>query len=168
MEFIVVCARNWAIGKEGQLLFHLPGDMSFFKETTINHVVVMGRKTYESFPGPRALPKRNNIVLTRQKDYTLDDAEVVHDFQELKALLQEKYQDRKIFLIGGGSLYRDLLEACEGGFVTHVDAEVEADTFFPNLNELPHWRKDALMKTENEGPLHYEIWHYKNTNKGEQ
>lgn len=168
MQFIVACTKNWAIGKSGKMLFHLPHDLAFFRRVTYGHVVVMGRKTYESLPGKKALEGRVNIILSKNKDYEAPDSELVHSKEELFALLAQKYQKEKVFLIGGGTLYHDLLEACSGGYVTHIDTTIkDADTYFPNLDEKENWQKNALMQTENDGHLAFQIWHYENLEKEE-
>jgi len=167
MQFIVACTKNWAIGKSGKMLFHLPHDLAFFRRVTYGHVVVMGRKTYESLPGQKALEGRVNIILSRNPAYEASDSEVVHTTEELFALLRQKYPTQKVFLIGGGVLYDELLEECSGGYVTHIEASVEdADTYFPNLEEKENWQRNALMQTENEGNLAFQIWHYENLKRG--
>lgn len=146
MDAIVAVAKDWGIGKDNDLLFHLPEDMKFFRETTKGSTVVMGRKTLESFPGGKPLPNRTNIVLTRSPDYKKEGVTVVHSPEELKALeLAEP-----VFVIGGASVYKMLLPACEKVYVTKVNAVREADTFFPNLDEHPDWE----MTSESDPLVH--------------
>ena len=132
---IVAADRNWGIGKDDALLMHLPEDMKFFREHTTGHPVIMGRKTLESFPGGRPLKNRKNIVITRRVDYAVEGAVVV---PTIDAAI-EQAGDEDAFVIGGGSVYRQLIDYCELAFVTKIDAEFEADTFFPNLDEDPRW-----------------------------
>lgn len=92
-----------------------------------------------------------------------EDTEVVSSIEALDALLAKKYQDKKVFLIGGGKLYESLLYRCKGGYVTHVEATGDkVDTYFPNLSLLPNWQRDALMKTENKKMPGFQVWHYEN------
>lgn len=151
MKMIVAVDRNWGIGKDGDLLVHIPGDMEFFKKKTMGNVVVMGRKTFESFPGKKALPNRINLVLTRNPEWTGDGAQRVSCRQELETELK-KYPDRDIYIIGGGQIYREYLSDCEQIFVTHIDADYQADTWFPNLEEEPGFQRgEALFQGEWKG-----------------
>ena len=135
MQAIVNVSENWGIGKGNRLLFPLKADLKRFKELTMGHAVVMGRKTLESLPGKKGLPGRRNLVLTRDESFTAPGVEVVHT--PLQALFATGTED---FCIGGESVYRIFLPACDRVFVTRVLAEAEADAFFPNLDEDPSWR----------------------------
>ena len=135
MQAIVNVSENWGIGKGNRLLFPLKADLKRFKELTMGHAVVMGRKTLESLPGKKGLPGRRNLVLTRDESFSAPGVEVVHT--PLQALFATGTED---FCIGGESVYRILLPACDRVFVTRVLAEAEADAFFPNLDEDPSWR----------------------------
>ena len=117
MNLIVAVDKNWAIGKENKLLVSIPQDMKFFRETTIGKVVVMGRKTLESFPGGQPLKQRTNIVLTTDKNYSVKDAIVVHTIDEWLEELK-KYNDEDIYVIGGESIYRQMLPYCKLAHVT--------------------------------------------------
>ncbi len=132
MKAIVAVDKEWGIGKDNGLLFRLPADMAFFKQNTLNTVVVMGRKTLESFPNSKPLKDRVNIVLSNTVS-EIDDAVVV---KNEKLLLEElKKYDREVFVIGGASIYKLLLNYCDEILVTKVDAVGNADTFFPNLDK---------------------------------
>ena len=155
MNLIVAVDRNWAIGKNNQLLVSIPDDMKFFRETTTGKVVVMGRKTLESFPNGKPLKNRINIVLTNNTSYKVDGAIVVHSKEELDAQLS-KYNSDDIFVIGGESIYRLLLDDCNRAFVTYVDYAYDADTYFPNLDEKPEWK----MTEESEEQTYYDIEFY--------
>ena len=147
MNIIVAADKNWGIGKDGHLLCHLSGDMKYFKEMTMGKTVVMGRVTLESLPGSKGLPGRRNIVLTTNKDYQAEDAEVVHDFDELDKALEGTDTD-DVFVIGGAKLYSQMLHRCEKIYVTKIDAEFDADRFFRDLDESRRfdiaWRSDVM------------------------
>jgi dihydrofolate reductase len=138
MKLIVNADKNWGIGKGNELLVHIPSDMKFFRETTTGHVVVMGRKTLESFPNKMPLPKRTNIVLTKNKDYNAHGAIVVGSKEELLAELSE-YDSDEIYIIGGESIYNMMLPYCDTAYVTKLDYAYDADTFFPNLDQTEDW-----------------------------
>ena len=132
MNLIVATDKNWGIGKNNDLLFHIPKDMKFFRETTTGKTVIMGRKTLESFPNKKPLPNRRNIVLTRNKDYNVDGAEVIYDISELNV-------EADAFVIGGSEIYKLLLPMCDTAYITKVDADGGADKFFPNLDKDEEW-----------------------------
>jgi len=155
MNLIVAVDRNWAIGKDNKLLVSIPDDMKFFRETTSGKVVVMGRKTLESFPNGKPLKNRVNIVLTRDNNYQVKDAIVVHSKEELNAELT-KYNSDDIFIIGGESIYRMMLDECDRAFVTYVDYAYDADTYFPNLDDNSKWK----LAEESEEQTYYDIEFY--------
>ncbi len=129
---IVHADRKWGIGKNGDMMFSLPKDMKFFRETTMGHTVVMGGNTLRSFPGQKPLKNRTNIVLSRGQ--VRDDCIIVRSFDELKAEMKAR-KNEEIYVIGGGEIYKELLPYCDEAFVTKVDTVGNADTFFPNLDE---------------------------------
>lgn len=159
MNLIVAVDKNWAIGLQNKLLVSIPADMKFFRETTIGKVVVMGRKTLESFPGGQPLKKRTNIVLTRDKNYQVKDATVV---TSIEALLEElkKYDEEEIYVIGGESIYRALLPYCKVAHVTKIDHAYEADTYFPNLDEMEDWEITGVSEEQTYFDLEYEFVKY--------
>ncbi|HIV25251.1 MAG TPA: dihydrofolate reductase [Candidatus Scatomonas pullistercoris] len=138
MKAILSADRNWGIGCQNKLLISIPSDMKFFRETTTGHTVVMGRRTLESFPGGQPLKNRRNIVLTRNPEYSVKGAEVVHSPEELLKLLEGSPLE-DVYVIGGGEVYRLLLPYCDTVYVTKIDFAYQADTFFPNLDESPEW-----------------------------
>lgn len=138
MNMIVAVDKNWAIGKNNQLLVSIPADMNFFRSTTKGKIVVMGRKTLESFPGGRPLKDRVNIVLTSDASYDGGGAIVVHTMEELDEELK-KYNSDDIYCIGGGTLYRQMLPKAEVCHVTKIDRAYDADTWFPNLDQDEEW-----------------------------
>lgn len=138
MKAIVAADKNWGIGYENKLLTSIPSDMKFFRETTMGHAVVMGRKTLESLPNGLPLAGRTNIVLTRDTKYKVKGAVIVHSKVELLEELK-KYDDENIYCIGGGSVFELLLPFCNTVLVTKIDVAYQADTYFPNLDKLPEW-----------------------------
>lgn len=151
MNAIVVVDQNWAIGQKGELLFSLPTDMKRFRQLTTGGTVLLGRKTLESFPGGKPLPKRRNIVLSRQADFACPGAEVVHSVQEALEAVRDTPPEQ-LWLIGGDSVYAALLDRCDQVFLTQVEADApQADAFFPNLDALPQWQRaeESEPMTEN-------------------
>lgn len=129
MKAILSADRNWGIGNGNKLLVSIPSDMKFFRQTTTGKVVVMGRKTLESFPNGQPLKNRTNIVLTENPDYRVKDAVIVHSKEELLKTL-EQYDTEDIYIIGGESIYRMMLPYCDTVLVTKIDRAFQADTFF--------------------------------------
>lgn len=160
MDAIVVVDRNWAIGRDGGLLFSLPTDMKRFRTLTTGGTVLMGRKTLESFPGGRPLSKRRNIVLT-SRGLHVEGAEAVHT---LKDLCKAGASAEHAYVIGGGSVYAALLSQCKRVYLTRVDAvAVEPDTYFPNLDKLPGWKVEHISEPMVESGLTYRFVDYVNT-----
>ena len=133
IKAIVAVDEKWGIGKNNDLLFHIPEDMKFFRSTTLNKTVVMGSNTLKSFPGGNPLPKRRNIVLYPGGEKR-NDCEIVESLDELKTVLG-KIEDGEIFIIGGAMFYRTMLDYCDEVLVTKVEADGEAQVFFENLDE---------------------------------
>ncbi len=159
MNLIAAVDRNWAIGLKNKLLVQIPADMKFFRETTTGKVVVMGRRTLESFPNQRPLPNRVNIVLTRDSSYAVKGAVVVHTMDELYEELA-KYPSEDIYVIGGESIYRQLLDACDVAHITKINYSYEADAYFPNLDERPEWRITADSEEQTYFDLEYFFYKY--------
>ena len=129
---IVVVAENGAIGKNGDLLCHLPADLKHFKNITMGHTIIMGRRTWESLP-KGALPGRNNVVITRNADFVAEGAEVYHSLEEA---LEATACDEGRFIIGGGMLYREAFSLTNVLHLTKLHASFpDADTFFPEFDE---------------------------------
>ena len=161
MNAIVAVDANWAIGCQGDLLFSLPTDMRRFRTLTMGGTVILGRKTLDSFPGGKPLPKRRNIVITRNPDLTVEGAEIASGPEEALALAQG---DENIWVIGGGSVYTALLSRCVRVYLTKVDQAAEyADTFFPNLDKLPNWKVEKRAEPVEENGLTYRFIDYVNT-----
>lgn len=159
MNLIVAVDKNWAIGNGNQLLVSIPQDMKFFRETTTGKVVVMGRKTLETFPGKQPLKNRTNIVLTRDKNYQVKGAIMVHDMEELMEELK-KYDEEEIYVIGGETIYRQLLPYCKVAHVTKINHAYEADTYFPNLDEKEEWVVTGVSEEQTYFDLEYEFVRY--------
>lgn len=161
MKAIAAVSADWAIGKDNSLLFSIPEDMKFFRETTKGHTVVMGRKTLESFPDGKPLPKRRNIVLTSNPSYDAKGAETVSSVDELEKLLDGC--DEEVYVIGGGSIYKALLTFTDTALITKVYEHTEADTWFPNLDEDPNWEitGSSEMKEYNGLKFQFVTYHRK-------
>ena len=142
MNIIVAVHENWAIGYRGDLLVRIPADHKMFRNETIGKVVVLGRKTMDTFPGGLPLAGRTNIVLTRNPEYQVKDAIVVHSVEELLAELKN-YDTKDVYVIGGDSVYSQLLPYCDTAHVTKIDRSYEADTYFPNLDASGEWEITA-------------------------
>ena len=164
MNIIVAADKNWGIGKDNKLLVSIPADMKFFRETTTGNVVVMGRKTLESFPGGLPLKRRTNIVLTKDVNYQVKDAVLVHSVEELLEELK-KYDSENVYVIGGDSVYRQLLPYCDIAHVTKIDYAYEADSYFPNLDEDPQWEVTASSEEQTYVDLEYTFVKYQRKKK---
>ena len=164
MYAIVAVGCHWGIGKDGRLLFSLLGDLKRFRALTSGGTVVMGRKTLESFPCGRPLPKRRNLVLSSQRI----EVPGTEWFQTLDTLCAAAAQDdpAHVFVIGGGSVYAALLSNCTHAFLTKVDAAAEApDTWFPNLDALPEWEMDHISDPVTENGVTYQFLDYVNLSR---
>ena len=146
MNVIVAVDANWAIGKGGDQLVYIPEDLKHFKELTMGHPVILGRRTMATFPGGRPLKGRRNLVLSRDPDFRPEGAEVYPDLDTLLAAAPED-----AFVVGGASVYRALLDRCDTAYVTKIGRAYEADCWFPNLDEDPAW----TLAEESE-PMEYE------------
>ena len=147
MNMIVCVDSNWGIGYKNELLVRIPSDQKFFRETTTGRVVVMGRKTLDSFPGGKPLKNRTNIVITSSVNNTPRDEEIyVNSIEECLELLKQ-YNDEDIYIIGGASVYKQFLPYCDKAYVTKVEREFSADSFFPNLDKDDEWE---LVKESDE------------------
>ncbi len=160
MNLIVAVDKNWGIGKNNKLLTSIPADMKFFVSKTTGNVVVMGRKTLESFPNKKPLKNRVNIVLTRNPDYQVEGAIVVRNDEELQAELA-KYDSEKIFVIGGESIYKKMLNMCDVAYVTKMDYAYDADAHFPNLDEMDNWELAEVGEEETYFDLEYAFCTYR-------
>lgn len=159
MKLIVAVDEKWAIGYENQLLASIPGDQRFFREQTTGNTIIMGRKTLESFPGKKPLKNRTNIVITKQKDYQVEGATVVHSVEEALELVKDVPTD-KVFVVGGASIYEQMEPLCDTALVTKISYTYQADTFFPNLDEKTEWKMVSSSEEETYNDLEYAFTTY--------
>ena len=159
MNCIVAVDNNWAIGYKNNLLVSIPADMRFFRDTTIGKVVVMGKNTLESFPGGKPIAKRTNIVVALEKDYKVPGATVVNSIEEAIEAVKD-YDTNDVYIIGGGSIYRQFLPYCDTAHVTKIDYEYEADTYFPNLDEDDEWELTGDSDEQTYYDLEYRFLRY--------
>lgn len=143
MNLIVAVDQNWAIGKDGDQLVYLSEDLKRFKALTLGHPVILGRKTLATFPGGRPLKGRENLILSTNPAFTVENAKV---FPSVEALLQAAPDDS--FVIGGESVYRALLPYCDTAYVTKIDHAFPADRCFPDLDADPAWVLDESQPCE--------------------
>ncbi|MBQ4282545.1 MAG: dihydrofolate reductase [Lachnospira sp.] len=138
MKLIAAVDNNWAIGKAGKMLVSIPEDMEFFREETMGKVVIMGRKTFETLKDRSPLIGRVNVIITSNRDYKVEGAIVCYSVEEaLKAVAG--YDTDDVYVIGGGTIYEQMLDMCDEAHITKIDYEYDADTFFPNLDNNPNW-----------------------------
>ena len=154
MNAIAAVDANWAIGNKNRLLTSIPADMKFFREKTMGHVVVMGRKTLESFPNGLPLKNRVNIVLTANRSYKVKDAIIVHTKEELLEELK-KYDSNELYVIGGGSIYEMLIPYCDTAYITKIDHAYASDTYFPNLDQMDDWEMTEVSEEQTCFDLEY-------------
>ena len=172
MNMIVAVDSNWAIGHKGKLLVSIPEDMQFFRRETTGKVVVMGRKTLESFPNGLPLKNRVNVVITKEKstklylkeltkdkEYNVKDAIICHSIEEALEVLKQ-YNDEDIYVIGGESVYRQFLPYCSVAHVTKINYSYDADTYFPNLDEMDEWTIEESSDERTYFDLEYEFVKY--------
>lgn len=159
MNIIVAVDNNWAIGNKNELLVRIPNDHKHFREETAGKVVVLGRKTLETFPQGMPLKNRTNIILSRDPGYQVKDAIIVHSVEELLEQLKA-YRDEDIYIIGGDSVYRQLLPYCNVAHVTKIDHVYEADAFFPNLDQDPEWEITADSEEQTYFDIAYQFLKY--------
>lgn len=152
MNCIVAVDKNWAIGYQNKLLVRIPEDMRFFRDKTNGKAVIMGRNTLESFPSGRPLKNRTNIVITSDRDYKVPDVTVVNSIEEA---LEEagKFKSEDVFVIGGASIYKQMLPFCDVAYVTKIDYEYQADTYFPNLDNMKDW----VLACESDEHTYYDL-----------
>ena len=160
MNIIVAADQNWGIGKDNKLLVSIPADMKMFREETSGKVVVMGRKTLESFPNGLPLKNRVNIVITKNPDYDAKGATVVHSIEEALEEVK-KYPTEDVYCIGGDSIYAQMLPYCDVAHVTKIDHEYEADAYFPNLDEMDDWYIAADSDEQTYFDLEYQFLMYR-------
>ncbi len=154
MNAIVAVDNNWAIGCKNSLLVRIPADHKNFRQETTGKVVVLGRKTLETFPQGMPLPNRTNIILSRNPEYKVKDAVVVHSKEELDVELK-KYPTEDVYIIGGESVYEMMLPECDVVHVTKIDHDYEADAYFPDLDKDEVWEITAKSEEQTYFDLPY-------------
>lgn len=164
---ILNCDKEYGIGKRNGLLFSLPKDMKFFRETTLNHVVCMGENTLLSFPNSKPLKNRTNIVLSQDPTHNYEGVINVHTFEDFLRKIKEYSKDDIVFVIGGASIYRQTLPYVDVVYLTKVNAIGGAEVFFVNLDEHPDFELIKESEPEMDGNLEIKFTTYKNINKKE-
>ncbi len=151
MKIIAAADKNWGIGKDNNLLDHIPEDMKFFRETTKGKAVIMGKNTFLSFPNQKPLPNRLNIVLTHDESFGADGISVCNSIEKAIELAKKTYSDEDIFFIGGEAVYREAEPFCDTAYITKIDNEYDADRFLINFDEMPDWsvKCEEMLKCEN-------------------
>ena len=162
MQLIAAVDNNWAIGNGSKLLVRIPDDQKFFRETTMGHVVVLGRKTLDEFPNGLPLKGRTNIILSRDMDYRVEGAVVVHSKEELFEELR-RYDTDDIFVIGGESIYNMLYKYCDTAHITRINYSYQADKFFPDLSGEDNWKIVADSDEQTYFDIEYYFLKYKNS-----
>ena len=157
--FSLICAvdEQFGIGKDGDLLFKIPEDMKYFRNTTKNKIIVMGRKTFESLPNKKPLKDRTNVVLTNNKNLKIDGAYVFNSVNEVLMRFQDS---ESVFIIGGEQIYKQFLPHCEKACITKVFNNYNADTFMVNLDKLNEWKiiSESNFKVYNENKYKFYIY----------
>lgn len=157
MNLIVAVYSDWGIGCDGTQPVALSADRVFFRETTRGAAVIAGRRTVADFPGQKPLPGRKNIVLTRQ-EMEIPGFTVCHSPEEAIVATRE---EKKVFVIGGGSIYKQMLPVCEKAYVTKLSACPKSDTYFPNLDEMPDWEMEEVLSDGEENGITFQICLYR-------
>lgn len=161
MKAIVAVDSNWGIGCKGKLLQWIPEDMKFFKQTTIGKVVIMGRETFESLPGQEPLKDRINIVLSTNENFQNEKLTICRSLDELFQELKQYHLD-DVFVIGGQSVYTQLLPYCSEAYVTKIDREYVADKYLINLDKEEAWELVATGELKSYNNIEYSFLTYVN------
>ncbi len=161
MNLIVNVTPDWGIGFENKLLVAISADLKRFRSLTMDKTVILGRKTLETFPGGRPLKGRRNLILSSNRDYRVEGAEVVHSLPELLEALKPLDREQ-IAVIGGASIYEMLLPYCETAQVTKTYVNQKADRFHPNLDQMKNWEIKRIYSVEEENGIRYQYIDYVN------
>jgi dihydrofolate reductase len=161
MNLIVAVSKDWGIGCENNLLFRIPEDQKYFRKTTIGKVVVMGHNTFKSLPNGKPLKDRVNIVLSKNRELTIDDVIVCNSTAELFETLKA-YPPNDIFIIGGAAVYSEFFNHCKKAYITKIDAVLPADTFFSNIDEMDNWKLIQESEAKEHDGLKYKFCVYEN------
>jgi dihydrofolate reductase len=163
VKLIVAIASNRVIGKDNDLIWHLPADMRFFTQTTKGHIVIMGRRNWDSIPLKyRPLSDRINVVITRNKNFRHPDCVVFNSLEE-SIIHYKKNAEKNIFIIGGGQIYKEAIDKdlVDEMLITHIDHAFEGDTWFPEINENT-WKRELVMTHPNDekNAYSFSVWKY--------
>ncbi len=167
MNVIVAVDQNWGIGQDGELLFRIKADLRRFRSLTIGKVVILGRKTLQTFPQGRPLSGRTNLILSRNPFYTVEGAIICRSIDELLSRCGDYHPD-DLFVIGGASIYDALLPFCQRVYVTRIHSSRPADRFFPNLDQLPEWHLMSEEPLQEEDGLSFSYLTYERVRTDEQ
>ena len=164
ISIIVAACENNVIGKNNDLIWHLPVDMKFFKDKTAGHHVIMGRKNFESIPEKyRPLKNRDNIIITRNQNYSADGCTIVHSIEESIEYVKKNLKTNELFIIGGGEIYKKCLEmnVVDRMYITHIETAFNGDTFFPEIEE-EKWSTEVIMRNfkDDKNPHNFSIVRY--------
>lgn len=159
MKAIVVVDNHWGIGKDGQLLAHLPGDLKYFKEKTLGKTIIVGRKTLQSFPGGKPLPGRTNIVLTENLAFEQDQCAICNDLDELFDEIA-MLDGEDVYVVGGACIYEMFLPYCDDVYVTKIQKTFDADKHFPNLDQSDSFEKTWQSELIEEKGVQYRFEKY--------
>ena len=157
MDLIVAVYDDWGIGRDGTQPIALSVDRRFFRETTKGAMVIVGRRTIDDFPGKKPLPGRVNVAMTRS-DMEIPGFTICHSPEEAAELAKAA---EKVMVIGGGTIYRQMLPMCHRAYITKVHVKPESDTYFPNLDEMPDWEMTEVLMSGEENGIAYEMCLYK-------
>jgi dihydrofolate reductase len=158
MNMIVAVDKNWAIGYQNKMLISIPEDMRFFRDETMGKAVIMGRKTLETFQGGKPLKNRLNVVIT-SRETKINDAVVVHSIEEAFEAVKD-YKSEDIYVVGGESIYRQMLDYCDAAHVTKIDYAYQADTYFPNLDDKKEWKIAEVSEERTYYDMEYAFYKY--------
>lgn len=164
MNLIVAVDENWAIGNHNELLVRIPNDHKFFREETTGKVIVLGRRTMDTFPGKQPLKNRTNIVMSTNPSYEVRGATVVHSVDELLKECRQ-YPSQDVYIIGGESVYKQMLPYCDTAHVTKIDMSYAADAYFPNLDEDPDWEITQDSEEQTYFDITYQFLKYQRVRK---
>ena len=159
--------RKWGIGKKNDLMFSLPKDMKYFRNTTKGHTVIMGENTLLSFPESKPLKNRTNIVLSMDRNHNYKGVVNVHTFEEFLLETKKALKDGDAYVIGGASIYRQMLPYVDEVYLTKVDADGNAEVFFPNLDQDKDFEIEAQTPYEEDNGYRISFLKYKNLHKKE-
>lgn len=167
MIAIVNVDSNWGIGKEGALQVHISEDLKRFKEMTTGKVIIYGKNTLQTYPGKKVLPNRQNIILSRNHDLAIDNAKICHSLEELFDTIsnlkkEHDFVDEDFIVVGGASIYQQLIDYCTDCYVTFMNEELPADSYFPNLDELLNWEiiDESEKRYDERSQISYTYRHY--------